>query len=370
MIAPTFDFDCTIVGAGAVGLAIGYAASAAGLSVLVLEKEDGVGQGVSSRNSEVVHAGLYYPTDSFRARFCVDGRRRMYAFLQSHGVPHRKCGKILVASEGEDIPRLESVAAQAEINGVEGLEWLDGAQTHRLEPQVRAVASLLSQETGIVDSHAYMLALLGEIEDRGGVLARQTEFLRAEPKKGGGFNVRAGNPQHAFTTGRLVISAGLGAQAAAANVDGYDPGRIPRLRFGRGCYFRLAGRAPFSRLVYPPPIPGALGTHFTLDLGGQGRFGPDLEFIHSESYVVDPSRSARFEADIRRYWPGLPDGALSPDYAGIRPKIHGPGEPQPDFRIDGPESHGLQNLIALYGIESPGLTSSLAIGAAIANRLA
>ena len=218
MREPTYDFDITIVGAGAVGLAIGYALASTGRSVLVLEKQESIGQGVSSRNSEVIHAGLYYPTDSVRARYCVQGRRAMYAFLQSHGVPHRKCGKILVASEDEDVPRLKSVAVQAEINGVEGLEWLDGIQTRRLEPEVRAVASLLSAETGIVDSHAYMLSLLGEIEDHGGVLARNTEFRGAEPIRAGGFRILAGDPANEFTTDRLVISAGLGARCCSRMV--------------------------------------------------------------------------------------------------------------------------------------------------------
>jgi L-2-hydroxyglutarate oxidase LhgO len=361
------DFDAAVVGAGAVGLAVGHALALRGMSVIVLERSSGIGQGISSRNSEVIHAGLYYPTKSLRAKLCVEGRRRLYRFLEAHGVAHEKCGKLIVAADDSEIPRLEALAAQGERNRVEGLAWLTGGEARALEPEVSAVAALLSTETGILDSHGYMLALLGEIEDRGGVVALRTPFLSAKPIPSGGFSVRAGGDEPAdFSTSTLVISAGLGAQAAARAIAAYPVETIPRLHLGKGVYFKLNGRAPFKALVYPLPIPGALGTHYTRDLGGQGRFGPDLEFTEAESYDIDPARARAFGHAIRRYWPGLPLHALEPDYAAIRPKLHGPGEPQPDFRIDGPERHGLTGLVTLFGIESPGLTSSLAIGEHVA----
>ncbi len=361
------DFDAAVVGAGAVGLAVGYALAFRGMSVVLLEASSGIGQGISSRNSEVIHAGLYYPTGSLRANLCVEGRRRLYPFLATHGVAYEKCGKLIVAADPSEIPRLEALAGQGARNGVEGLQWLTGAEARDLEPELCAVAAVLSSETGILDSHGYMLALLGEIEARGGVVALRTAFHSARPIPTGGFAVRAGGEDPVdFSASSLVISAGLGAQAAALAIASYPLETIPSLHLGKGVYFKLNGRAPFKRLVYPLPIPGALGTHFTRDLGGQGRFGPDLEFIEVETYDVDQARAKAFEHAIRRYWPGLPVHALQPDYGAIRPKLHGPGEPQPDFRIDGPERHGLPGLVTLFGIESPGLTCSLAIGEHVA----
>ncbi len=361
------DFDAAVIGAGAVGLACGYQLALAGRSVLVLETQRLIGQGVSSRNSQVIHAGLYYPTASLKAELCVRGRRLLYPFLEAHGVGHERCGKIVVATGEAEVPRVEAVARQAEANGVEGLRVLTGAEVKALEPQARAVMGLLSLETGILDVHGYMLALRGEIEDRGGVVAVEAPFDGAQPLPGGGFRLRVGGPEPtALTVRRLVIAAALGAQAAAARIEGYPADQIPRLRLGKGVYFALSGKAPFQRLVYPPPIPGALGIHYTRNLGGQAQFGPDLQFVEHEDYGVDPARAAGFYDYVRHFWPALPDGALAPGYAGIRPKIHGPGEPQPDFRIDGAERHGLEGLIALFGIESPGLTSSLAIGERVA----
>jgi L-2-hydroxyglutarate oxidase LhgO len=366
-----FDFDAAVVGAGAVGLACGYALARRGLSVVVLEKERAIGQGVSSRNSEVIHAGLYYPTRSLKARFCVEGRRALYAFLGSHKVAHWKCGKLVVASEPEEIPRLEAILTQARINDVEGLSLIDGPATRALEPALRAQAALVSPESGVFDSHGYMLALQGEIEDRGGVVAASAPFEAATPLEQGGFTVRTGGEAPATLTVRQLVTApGLGAHDAAARIEGFPPALIPPLHYGKGVYFRLRGRAPFDRLIYPPPIPGALGTHYRKDLGGQAVFGPDLAYVATEDYTVDPARAASFYAYIRKFWPGLPDDTLDPDYAGLRPKLHGPGEPQPDFRLDGGETHGLHGLIALFGIESPGLTSSLAIGEAVADALA
>jgi L-2-hydroxyglutarate oxidase LhgO len=365
------DFDTVVVGAGAVGLACAYALSKRGDSVVVLEQDTRIGSGISSRNSEVIHAGLHYPSGSLKARLCVDGRRALYSFLASRGVAFDRCGKFIVATENSETSALEGLARQAEINGVEGVRWLDGAQARAMEPQLRAVAALESLESGVLDAHGYMLALEGEIEAHGGAIALNTPFLGA--KAGAGtFEVRAGGETPtSISTRRLVIAAGLGAQACAAAVDGFPAARIPPLHLGKGNYFALQGvKAPFARLIYPPPIPGALGTHYRRDLGGAARFGPDLQFVAREDYAVDPARAADFYATVRRFWPGLPDGALVPDYAGIRPKLHGPGEPQGDFVIDDARAHGLEGLVCLFGIESPGLTSSLAIGEEVAQRLA
>ena len=360
-IAP--DFDVAVVGAGAVGLACGYQLALSGRTVLVLEAQPFIGQGVSSRNSEVIHAGLYYPTGSLKAQLCVRGRRLLYPFLDAHGVAYDKCGKIVVATSEAEVARVEAVARQGEANGVEGLRMLTGAEVVALEPQAHALMGLWSPETGIFDTHGYMVALQGQIEARGGTVALGAPFLSAQQTADGSFIIEAGGADATeLTVGALVIAAGLGAQAAAARVQGYPQDQIPRLHYGKGVYFALNGKPPFQRLVYPPPVPGALGIHYKRDLGGRAHFGPDLQYVETETYDVDPGRAAGFYDYVRHFWPGLPDGALSPDYAGIRPKLHGPGEPQPDFRIDGPQRHGVAGLVALFGIESPGLTSSLAIG--------
>jgi L-2-hydroxyglutarate oxidase LhgO len=367
----SFDFDAVVVGAGAVGLACGRALAKRGLSVLVLEKEPHIGQGVSSRNSEVIHGGLYYPTGSLKARFCVEGRRSLYAFLDSRKVDFRKCGKLVVATEEAEVARIEAIFEQATANEVEGLAHLTGAEARALEPGLNAHAAILSPESGVFDSHGYMLALQGEIEDAGGSVVVSTPFERAEPLSGGGFTLTAGGEGGATLTTRLLVTApGLGAQDAAGRIEGYPADRIPAGHFGKGVYFRLTGKAPFERLIYPPPIPGALGTHYRKDLGGQAVFGPDLVYVETEGYAVDPAKAEEFAGYIRRFWPGLPDGTLTPDYAGIRPKLHGPGEPQPDFQLHDRDVHGLEGLVALFGIESPGLTSSLAIGEAVSEMLA
>lgn len=364
------DFDATVVGAGAVGLACGRALAKRGLSVLVLEKEGHIGQGVSSRNSEVIHGGLYYPTGSLKARFCVEGRRALYAYLDSHKIDYRRCGKLVVATEEAEVERIEAIFQQATANGVEGLEHLTGAQARALEPGLNAHAAILSPESGLFASHDYMLALVGEIEDAGGSVVVDTPFERAEGLPGGGFTITAGGEAGATLTTRLLVTApGLQAQAVAARIGGFPSDGIPAGHFGKGVYFRLTGRAPFERLIYPPPIPGALGTHYRKDFGGQAVFGPDLAYVETEDYSVDPAKAEEFAHYIRRFWPDLPEGALTPDYAGIRPKLHGPGEPQPDFQLRGRDHHGLEGLVALFGIESPGLTSSLAIGEAVADML-
>jgi L-2-hydroxyglutarate oxidase LhgO len=365
-----FDFDAVVVGAGAVGLACGRALAKRGLVVLVLEKEGHIGQGVSSRNSEVIHGGLYYPTGSLKAQFCVQGRRALYAFLESHKIDYRKCGKLVVATQEDEVELIEKIFEQATTNGVEGLEHLSGEQARAMEPALNAHAAILSPESGLFASHDYMLALQGEIEDAGGSVVLSTPFERAEALAGGGFTVTAGGEGGATLTTRLLVTApGLSSQDVAGQIEGFPADRIPAGHFGKGVYFRLTGKAPFDKLIYPPPIAGALGTHYRKDLGGQAVFGPDLEYVPTEDYSVDPAKAEGFATYIRRFWPGLPDGALVPDYAGIRPKLHGKGEPQPDFQLDGEEVHGLPGLMALFGIESPGLTSSLAIGEAVADRL-
>lgn len=366
----SFDFDATVVGAGAVGLACGRALAKRGLTVLVLEKEGHIGQGVSSRNSEVIHGGLYYPTGTLKARFCVEGRRALYAYLDSHKIDYRKCGKLVVATEEAEVERIEAIFQQATANGVEGLEHLTGVQARALEPGLNAHAAILSPESGLFASHDYMLALQGEIEDAGGSVVVDTPLERAEGLVGGGYTVTAGGEGGATLTSRLLVTApGLQAQDVAARINRFPADRIPEGHFGKGIYFRLTGKAPFERLIYPPPIPGALGTHYRKDLGGQAVFGPDLAYVETEDYSVDPAKAEEFARYIRRFWPGLPEGSLTPDYAGIRPKLHGPGEPQPDFQLRGRDDHGLEGLVALFGIESPGLTSSLVIGEAVADML-
>ena len=365
-----FDFDAAVIGAGAVGLACGYALSRRGLSVVVLEARAAIGQGVSSRNSEVVHAGLYYPTGSLKARLCVAGRRALYPFLDARNIAYRRCGKLVVATQPDEIGRVEAIEAQARANEVEGVRMISGDAARTLEPGLNVMAALLSPQSGVFDSHGYMLALRGEIEASGGAVVTSTPFEQATPLEPGGFRLHAGGEAPTDLTARLLVTApGLAAQTVAASIEGFPHHAIPPLHYGKGVYFRLAGRAPFEHLIYPPPIPGALGTHYRKDLGGQAVFGPDLSYVEVEDYSVDPARAAGFYEYIRRFWPALPDGALVPDYAGLRPKMHGPGEPQPDFRIDGIEVHGLANLISLFGIESPGLTSSLAIGDMVAERL-
>ena len=365
-----FDFDAVVVGAGAVGLACGYALSKRGLSVAVLEKEEIIGQGVSSRNSEVIHGGLYYPTGSLKARLCVQGRRALYAFLEARKIDFDRCGKLVVASDSGEVERLDGIWEQAAANDVEGMQRLSKAEALALEPELRVEAALLSPQSGVFASHDYMSALQGEIEAANGAVVLATPFEGATPLEAGGFAVRAGGAEPTTLTCRLLVTApGLSAQGVAATIEGFPADQIPTRHLGKGRYFRLTGKAPFSRLIYPPPIPGALGTHYRRDLGGQAVFGPDLIYVETEDYSVEPEAAEGFYRYIRKFWPGLPEVALTPDYAGIRPKLHGPDEPQPDFQLDGAEIHGVPGLMALFGIESPGLTSSLAIGEEVAVRL-
>lgn len=358
--------ECVVVGAGVVGLATARRLAQSGLEVVVLEAAGDIGTGTSSRNSEVIHAGIYYPAGSLMARMCVAGRRMLYAYCDDHGVPYRRCGKLIVATAENEDEKLASIRAHAEANGVDDMQTLTAAEAIALEPALNCTAALLSPSTGIVDSHAYMLALRGEIEDAGGALAFHAPLLRAKtiPE---GFEVEVGGDSPTALQCRLLVnSAGLSAPAVARTIDGMPADRVPDIYYAKGNYFSCSTRAPFSRLIYPTPEPGGLGVHLTIDLGGQAKFGPDVEWIDRIDYTVDPARAERFYPAIRRYWPALPDGALAPSYSGIRPKIVPPAVAKQDFVIQGPQDHGVAGLINLFGIESPGLTSSLAIADEVA----
>ncbi len=353
--------ECAVIGAGVVGLAIARAVALAGREVVVLEAAEAVGTVTSSRNSEVIHAGLYYPEDSLKARLCRRGRDMLYAYLAEHGIAYRRCGKLIVATEEGELDRLADVERRARAAGVDDVFRLSAAEARALEPELRCIAALASPSTGILDSHAYMLSLQGEAEDRAAVIAFMSP-VHGGVVRGAGIELAVGGEEPARLLCRTVVNAaGLGAQTVAAAIRGVPPETIPPLHYAKGNYFALSGRPPFDRLIYPVPGPASLGTHFTRDLGGQGRFGPDVEWVRSLDYAVDPARAASFYDSIRRYWPALADGALQPAYAGIRPKIQAPGEPACDFVIQGADAHGVPGLVNLYGIESPGLTASLAI---------
>jgi L-2-hydroxyglutarate oxidase LhgO len=353
--------DCVVIGAGVVGLALARHLALQGREVVVLEAEDRIGTGISSRNSEVLHSGIYYPTGSLKARVCVAGQRALYEYCTAHGVAHRRCGKLIVATDESQIEALGRFWARAEANGVEDLDWLDGAEARHLEPDLCCVAALLSPGTGIVDSHGLMRALRLEAEAAGAAVVLKSPVLGGRPRAEG-LEVQVGGAEPlALLSGRVFNCAGLGAQAVARAFAGIRLAAIPALHLAKGNYYSLAAAAPFSRLVYPVPSEGGLGVHLTLDLGGQARFGPDVEWVESEDYDVDPHRAERFYGEVRKYWPGLPDGALQPAYAGIRPKLHGPGEAAPDFLIQREDAHGVPGLVNLFGIESPGLTACLAL---------
>ncbi|MGE4527782.1 MAG: NAD(P)/FAD-dependent oxidoreductase [Rhodospirillaceae bacterium] len=357
------QLDVAVIGAGVVGLAVARAFAQAGREVVILEREETFGTGVSSRNSEVLHAGLYYPTESLRAAVCAPGRKRLYAYCAERGIAHKRCGKLLVATDAEQAERLPGIAAQAAANGAEGMRLVSAAEAREMEPALACAAALLSPATGIIDSHGLMLSLLGDAEAAGAALAVKTPVSALTPGETGAV-LACGEGADAFTAqAKLVVNcAGLGAVPLAAGAWGRDAATpCPRRHMAKGNYFSLSGKAPFSRLIYPLPVPGGLGVHLTLDLAGRGRFGPDVEWIDEETYTVDPQRGEAFYGAIRRYWPGLPDGALAPDTCGIRPKIFGPGEPTADFCVAGPQTHGIPGVIHLLGIESPGLTSCLAL---------
>ncbi|HYD76513.1 NAD(P)/FAD-dependent oxidoreductase [Ramlibacter sp.] len=362
--------DALVIGAGVVGLAVARALAQAGRETIVAEAEPAIGQGVSSRNSEVIHAGLYYAPGSLKARLCVRGKELLYDFCASHGVAHRRCGKLTVANSPAEEQALRGLQDRAEANGVP-VEWLDGAQALSLEPALRCLVALHSPSTGIVDSHGFMLALQGDLERAGGMVALGSPVDSARLERRGGLHVVRMADGTELETPVLVNAASLHACALARRFDGLDPQFVPREWFAKGNYYSLSGRAPFTHLIYPAPADAHLGTHLTLDLGGQAKFGPDIEWLDIRTpgeidWRVDPARADGFYAEVRRYWPALPDGSLQPSYSGVRPKIHGPHEKAPDFRIDGPALHGLPGLVNLFGIESPGLTSSIAIGEHVA----
>jgi L-2-hydroxyglutarate oxidase LhgO len=358
-----------VVGAGVIGLAVARAAAIAGHDVIVVEATDAIGTGISSRNSEVIHAGLYYPTGSLRAQHCVRGRRQLYDYCAAHGVTTHKCGKLLVATNAQELAKVESIQAQGKANGVEGLEMVGGNAARMLEPELSCIGALHSPETGILDGHGFMLALRGDLEDHGGMIAFATPVEHIE-RASAHWRVHFGGREPGrIDVDAVVDAAGLQAQSLARRIDGFPCGQIPPLVLAKGNYFAYAGRPVFRRLIYPTPVDGGLGVHVTIDLAGRMRFGPDVEWIEREDYGVDPTRAGSFYARIRPYWPGLPDGGLVPDYCGIRPKLTGPGEPAADFVIAGPAEHKLPRLVALFGIESPGLTCALSLAEAVLTAL-
>ncbi|MBB3237634.1 NAD(P)/FAD-dependent oxidoreductase [Phyllobacterium endophyticum] len=355
---------CVVAGAGVVGLAIARAFARRGIETLIVDEADTIGTGTSSRNSEVIHAGIYYPKGSLKARLCVEGRNALYAFAEAHGVPHSRCGKLIVATDATQIHALGTIAASARANGVSDLEFLSKLQACQREPELRCTAALFSPSTGIIDSHGLMLAMLGDAQDHGAVISYRTRVASAESIKDGlrieTVDIATG---HSFELQASVFinACGLHAPSIASSISGLAPSFVPQPRFAKGNYFSAAGKTPFKHLIYPVPEPGGLGVHLTLDLEGRMRFGPDVEWVESIDYSVDPGRADRFYDEIRKYWPDLATGSLQPAYCGIRPKLSIDGEPVTDFIIQGPATHGIGGLVNLFGIESPGLTASLAI---------
>ncbi|MFT3815952.1 MAG: NAD(P)/FAD-dependent oxidoreductase [Acidovorax sp.] len=360
--------DCVVIGAGVVGLAVARALALQGREVMVLEAANAIGTGTSSRNSEVIHAGIYYPVGSLKARLCVRGKELLYAYCTERGVPHRRCGKLIVAASEAQREALQAIQRKAQANGVHDLQWLERDAARALEPALECVAALLSPSTGIVDSHALMLALQGDLENAGGVVALNSPLAQAECAQEAIILEAKDGTRLAART--VVNAAGLWAPDLARQFAGLDARHVPQAYYAKGNYFTLAGRAPFSRLVYPVPEAAGLGVHLTLDLGGQAKFGPDVQWVAGpDDLAVDARRGDAFYAEVRRYWPGLADGALVPGYAGIRPKIHGPHEATADFVIQGEAVHGVRGLVNLFGIESPGLTSALSLGEEVAAML-
>jgi L-2-hydroxyglutarate oxidase LhgO len=362
-----FKSEAVVVGAGVIGLSIARALAGRGLEVLVLEAESRIGQGVSSRNSEVIHAGLYYPPGSLKARFCVEGRRSLYRYCADRGVPHRRCGKLVVATTLDEDAAVQALYERSQANGVEDIALIGREHLKAIEPDVQGTSALVSGTTGIVDGHALMLAYQGDAEAAGATVQLRAPFTEAHVSGASITLVTGGHEPAEIETGLLVNAAGLQAWDVSSRLRGLDPATVPPRHLTKGSYFSMSGRAPFSHLIYPVPMAGGLGIHLTFDLGGAARFGPDAEWVDEIDYAVDPKRGDAFYAAIRRYWPGLPDAALVPDYAGIRPRVVGPGEPAGDFVIQGPEETGHQAYVALYGIDSPGLTASLAIGGHVAD---
>ncbi|GHD39057.1 hypothetical protein GCM10017083_00490 [Thalassobaculum fulvum] len=363
--------DAVVIGAGVVGLACARALALQGREVLVLEKAEAIGTETSSRHSEVIHAGIYYPVGSLKARFCVEGKLKMYRFLDEHGVPYKRLGKLIVATSEDQIPALQQIQDRAVKAGVDDLTFLSHNEVTAMEPDLRCVTALLSPSTGVLDSHSYMLALQGDAEERGGMIAFHAPVEGGRIDEDGIELVVGGADPMTLKATTVVNSGGLHAQPLAASLQGFPAGHVPPQYFCKGNYYTLSGvRAPFSHLIYPAPEQAGLGIHLTLDLGGQARFGPDVEWVDSIDYTVDPRRADSFYAAVRKYWPGLPDDSLQPGYAGMRPKIQAPGTPALDFMVQGPRDHGVPGLVNLFGIESPGVTSSLAIADHVAELLA
>lgn len=356
--------DAVVIGAGVVGLAVARALALRGRETLILEARGQFGTETSSRNSGVIHAGIHYPQGSLRARLCVAGRDMLYRFCQQYAVEHRRCGKLLVASSAAELPELERIRCAARANEVP-LALLDRAEAMRLEPELSCAGALHAPMTGIVDPHSYMLALLGQAQNRGATLVCGSRVTRM-CADGAGVLIGVNGHEPEVRARTLINSAGLNAPQVASLLDAFPANRIPTAYFAKGTYFSLAAPSPFRHLVYPVPHKGGLGVHLTLDLAGRARFGPDIEWVEVPSYDVDPGRAGQFCSAIRRYWPALPDDALQPAYAGIRPKITGPTDPPADFRVDGPDFHGVAGVVNLFGIDSPGLTASLALAEHVA----
>ena len=361
--------QCVVIGAGVVGLAIARAMAALGREVIVLEAGEAVGTGTSSRNSEVIHAGLYYPRGSLKAELCVRGRAMLYAYCDAHGVPYNRCGKLLVATARNQLPQLAAIQQKAVENGVTDLIRVSGAEAMALEPHLHCVEAMLSPQTGIIDSHQFMLALQGDAERDGASVAFHTPVKQIDARDRCFIVETGGDAPLRFQADCVINSAGLFANDIARRISGLDPRHVPPLYFAKGNYFSVSGRTPFDRLIYPMPNEAGLGVHLTIDMGGQAKFGPDVEWVQKIDYSVDARRATGFYAAIRAYWPDLPDDALQPAYAGIRPKLSGPGQPAADFVIQGRAAHGVVGLVNLFGIESPGLTASLAIAEKVASML-
>jgi L-2-hydroxyglutarate oxidase LhgO len=362
--------DCVVVGAGVVGLAVAREMALQGRETILLEREDSFGTISSARNSEVIHAGIYYPKDSLKAKLCVEGNRLLYEYCRSHQVSTQAYGKLIVAANSSQLDDLQAILYKAQNNQVPDIKMISGAQAKAMEPELQCEAAVLSSSTGVVDSHGLMLSLLGGFEDAGGMVAYQSPLLSAKPigdRAEGGFELTIGGADGMIIQTKLLINcAGLSAPALAQKIEGLSQDLIPKAYFAKGSYFSLSGKSPFSHLIYPIPEPGGLGVHLTLDMGGQAKFGPDVEWLDIDeesqiNYTVDQQRGEGFYAAVRQYWPGLKDGTLQADYSGVRAKIVPPNAPAGDFYFEGPQQHQLQGLFNLYGFESPGLTSSLAI---------
>jgi L-2-hydroxyglutarate oxidase LhgO len=362
-------FDTIVIGAGVIGLAVAQELALRDLSVLVLESAPGIGTETSSRNSEVIHAGIYYKPGSLKARLCIEGRHTLYDYCTARGVPFRRCGKILTASNGEELASVEALATQGRCNGADDLEMITGSQARAMEPALKTIGAMWSPSTGIINSHAFMLALQGDAENAGALFAFRTPFVGAE-RAGGGFIVQCGGEEPvAVGCQSLVNAAGLHASTVARRINGLLESEVPETRYCKGSYFMFPRRVPFSRLIYPAPHAHGLGVHLVFDIAGQARFGPDTEWTDTLDYDVRQDRQHDFEEAVHHYWPDLPRGSLVAGYSGIRPKLTMPGEPAADFQIQSVDAHGISGLVNLFGIESPGLTSSLAVAREVASRL-